>query len=74
MPLPSRAVSGYLAAMNIKSPAKNAKVWHQPPEPADTTVPGYEAWLAAEIAAGIAEVAAGKVTSLEQVRKEFGLE
>lgn len=74
IPLPNRAYSRYLHDMNIKSPTTDAKLWHLPSEPTDTPVPGYEAWLVAEIAAGLAEVAAGKVTPLDEVRKEFGLE
>ena len=37
-------------------------------------MPGYDAWLAADIAAGLAEVEAGQVTPIADVRKEFGLE
>ena len=39
-----------------------------------TPAPDYDAWLAAELAAGIVELDAGKLTSLADIRKEFGLE
>ena len=60
--------------MNAKHPTKDAKLWHAPPGPTDAPAPGYDAWLAAELAAGIADLDAGRVTPLEDVRKEFGLE
>ena len=74
MPLSSQTLSRYVVAMNIKHPSNDAKLWHQPPDPSDRLVPGYEAWLEAEIAAGLAEAEAGKVSTLDEVRKEFGLE
>ena len=35
---------------------------------------GYDDWLKAELAFGLADVQAGRVTLLDKVRKEFGLE
>ena len=60
--------------MNAKSPTKAAKLWHQPPVEADQPVVGYDDWLATELASGLADVQAGRVTSLDKVRKEFGVE
>ena len=60
--------------MNAKHPTKDTKLWHQPPGPTDVPVLGYDAWLEAELAAGIADLDAGRVTPLEDVRKEFGIE
>ncbi|MGP3699443.1 hypothetical protein [Rhodobacter sp. NSM] len=48
--------------------------WLKPARPEDAAEPGYDAWLEAEIAAGTAELDAGRVATLEQVKKEFGLE
>ena len=48
--------------------------WLKPARPEDAAAPGYDAWLEAEIAAGIAELDAGRFATLEQVKKEFGLE
>ena len=39
-----------------------------------TPAPDYDAWLAAELAAGTADLNAGKLTPLTEIRKEFGLE
>ncbi|ULB12150.1 hypothetical protein ORIO_20310 (plasmid) [Cereibacter azotoformans] len=48
--------------------------WLKPGLPEDQPEPGYEEWLAAEIAAGIAELDAGKGIPAEEVWKELGLE
>ena len=65
--------SGYAGAMNRRAQPKDGDRWLKPeanPEPeAD-----YDAWLAAEIAAGCAELDAGKSTPLKKVRKDVGLE
>lgn len=43
--------------------------------PTDATpAPGYDAWLKTELAAGTADLDAGKLTPLSDIRKEFGLE
>ena len=60
--------------MNAKPPTKTAKLWHEPPAAADQPVVGYDDWLTADLATGTAEVQAGRVTSLDKVRKEFGVE
>ena len=39
-----------------------------------TPAPGYDAWLTAEIAAGTADLDAGKLAPSTEIRKEFGLE
>ena len=36
--------------------------------------PGYDAWLAAELAFGMADLNAGKIVPLADIRKEFDLE
>lgn len=48
--------------------------WIKPDGPEVQPEPGYDEWLAAEIAAGIAELDAGKVVTLGALKKEFGLE
>ena len=57
-------------------PDRHAKVQHWiKPAPSDHKgEPGYDEWLAAEIAAGLAELDAGKVTPLDDVKREFGQE
>lgn len=48
--------------------------WIRPPRPGDRPEPGYDEWVEAEIAAGIAELEAGQFVTLAEVMKEFGLE
>lgn len=60
--------------MNSRRALKDSKLWHEPPVPTDAPVPGYDAWLETELAAGIADSDASRVTSLDDIRKEFGLE
>lgn len=60
--------------MNKQSNPKLAAEWTHTPAADAKPVAGYEAWLAADIAAGLAEIADGKTTPLADVRKEFGLE
>jgi len=48
--------------------------WLKPDGPEVQPKPGYAEWLEAEIAAGIAELDAGKFATLEQLKAEFGLE
>lgn len=64
----------YLYPMNKQSNPKLAAEWTDAPAADDEPVVGYEAWLAADVAAGLAEIAEGKITPLADVRKEFGLE
>ena len=60
--------------MNTQSNPKLAAEWTDAPASNVKPVDGYDAWLAVEIAAGLAEIAEGKTTPLADVRKEFGLE
>lgn len=48
--------------------------WLKPDGPEVKPDPGYDEWLEADIAAGLAELDAGKVVTLEQLKAEFGLE
>ena len=64
----------YLHAMNKQSNPKVAAEWTDAPASDAKPVVGYEAWLAADIATGLAEIAEGKTMPLADVRKEFGLE
>jgi hypothetical protein len=64
----------YLDLMNTQSNPKLAAEWTDAPASDAKPVAGYQAWLAADIAAGLAEIADGKTTPLADVRKEFGLE
>lgn len=60
--------------MNKPAKPDDAPQWIDPPAEGAIPVAGYDAWLAQDIAAGLAEIAAGHVTPLADVRKEFGLE
>jgi hypothetical protein len=55
-------------------PGSEIDRWLKPPAPGDQPEPGYEAWLAEEIAAGIAELDAGKGIPAADVWKSLGLE
>jgi hypothetical protein len=48
--------------------------WTDAPAPDARPVAGYDAWLAQDIAAGLADLDAGKTVPLSVMRKEFGLE
>lgn len=52
----------------------NVQRWIKPARPEEQPEAGYDEWLAADIAAGIAELDAGKFVTLDQVKREFGLE
>lgn len=52
----------------------NVQRWIKPAAPEERPEAGYDEWLAADIAAGIAELDAGKFVTLDQVKREFGLE
>lgn len=52
----------------------NVQRWIKPAAPDERPEQGYDEWLAADIAAGIAELDAGKFVTLDQVKREFGLE
>jgi len=43
-------------------------------DPNEQPQPGYDEYVRRKIAQGLADVEAGRVTSLADVRKEFGLE
>lgn len=60
--------------MNTQSNPRLVAEWTDAPAPYAKPVAGYEAWLAVDIAAGLAEITDGKTTPLADVRKEFGLE
>ena len=59
--------------MNKKSNPKLAAEWTDTPAPDAKPIAGYDAWLAAEIEAGLAEISEGKTTPMADVRREFGL-
>jgi hypothetical protein len=52
----------------------DVRAWIEPPDPGEEPEPGYDAWLAEEIERGQADIAAGRVVPLEEVKKELGLE
>ena len=60
----------------MNKPAKTSDIHEWTGAPAADAAPaaGYDAWLQEDIAAGLADVKAGKVTPLATIRKEFGLE
>ncbi|WP_347137701.1 hypothetical protein [Paracoccus sp. SSK6] len=51
-----------------------AQCWLKPSTSDGPAEPGYDEWLTAEIARGIAELDAGRSTPIEDVRREFGQE
>ena len=64
---------GYTQLMN-KPSTHDLPEWTDAPATGATPVAGYDAWLAQDIAAGLAELDAGAATPLADLRKEFGLE
>ena len=56
--------------MNKPAPAA---LW-TPPATTEPKQPGYDAWLDAELAQGLADLDAGRSMTLEDLRKEFGHE
>lgn len=59
----------------MNKPAQHdVQEWTDAPTPDAAPVAGYDAWLAQDIAAGLADLDAGKTVPLAQMRKEFGLE
>ena len=59
--------------MNTRPPPADLDRWLRPDRPGDAPDPGYDAWLEAELAAGLEDVSAGRVVPIEDVLKEFGL-
>ena len=59
--------------MRIERPA-DIEGWTKPAIPDGPPEPGYEAWLAGEIADGLAELDAGEGVPAEEVWRAFGLE
>jgi hypothetical protein len=64
----------YPPLMNKPSDTQPAHQWTAALATDVQRVAGYDAWLAKDIAAGVADLDAGKITPLADVRKEFGLE
>ena len=60
--------------MNKFANPNDVQQWVQPPAGKVSPVAGYDAWLAQDIAAGLAEIDAGATAPLADMRKEFGLE
>jgi hypothetical protein len=60
--------------MNKPAPPLDLREWIDPPAAGDTPVAGYDAWLQADIAAGLDDIKSGKILSQSAIRKEFGLE
>ena len=60
--------------MNKSATPNDISEWVNAP-PSDTSaVPGYDDWLAQDIAAGLADLDAGNATPLADIRKDLGLE
>lgn len=72
--LPKPFILCYTPPMNARTAHKDVKLWHQPSGPAATPVEGYDIYLEADLANGLADLDAGRATPIEDVRKEFGLE
>ncbi len=60
--------------MNTQAKPNPSPIWTDAPVSDAIPVPGYEAWLEGEIAAGLDDLSAGRVTPLADLRKELGLE
>jgi hypothetical protein len=60
--------------MNTREKPRDGERWFKPPSTDTQPEAGYDAWLAAEIEAGCAELDAGQGIPAEQVWKELGLE
>jgi hypothetical protein len=60
--------------MNIPANSTEVRAWIDPPSGDDRPVPGYDEWVAKDIAAGLQDFKVGKVHSHDAIRKEFGLE
>lgn len=52
----------------------NVQRWIKSPPPDERPEPGYDEWLATDIAAGIAELDAGKGILANEVWRSLGLE
>lgn len=52
----------------------NVQRWIKSPPPDERPEPGYDEWLATDIAAGIAELDAGKGIPANEVWRSLGLE
>lgn len=52
----------------------NAQRWIKPAAPDEQSEPGYDEWLAADIAVGAAELDAGKGRPADEVWRSLGLE
>ncbi len=64
----------YLGPMNKPSTSNPIPDWTDAPAVPATQALGYDAWLAADIAAGQADLDAGRTTPLALLRKDLGLE
>ena len=53
---------------------EDIRTWIEPPAPDSEPEDGYEEWLEASIKRGLADAKAGRVVSLSDMKKEFGLE
>ena len=60
--------------MNKPAKLTDIREWTDAPAKDAAPAPGYEAWLEQDIAAGLADLKAGKTIPLATIRKEFGLE
>lgn len=60
--------------MSERTQPRDGERWFKPPSTDAAPDPGYDDWLAAEIAAGCAELDAGEGIAAEQVWKDLGLE
>lgn len=60
--------------MSIDTKPRRSDPWVNPPSPAEEPGPEYEAYVREKIARGQADIKAGRVTPIEEVRKELGLE
>jgi hypothetical protein len=74
VPIENHKPLGYLYPMNKPANPAHVREWTDAPDGDAPPVAGYDAWLEQDIAAGLADLKAGKTTPLADIRKEFGLE
>ncbi len=64
----------YVCGMKQEKPEDDIRSWIEPPAPDEEPEPGYDEWLAEEIERGLADIAAGRTITLEELKRELGLE
>jgi predicted transcriptional regulator len=64
----------YACGMKHDDKLDDIRAWIEPPSPDDVPEDGYDEWVEKDIAQGLADAEAGRLTPLNEVKKEFGIE